>query len=70
MGPCLQARRDDGRTDAASRSCSSSRARPIGLRIAWGGFYALAFIPLTYWIDRTAHRTYLRRAGRLPAKKA
>jgi hypothetical protein len=37
---------------------------PIGLRLAWGTFYALAFIPLTYWIDRTAHRTYLKRVAR------
>jgi hypothetical protein len=43
---------------------------PIGLRIAWGAFYALAFIPLTYWIDRTAHRTYLRRIARQSEKKS
>lgn len=42
---------------------------PIGLRIAWGAFYALAFIPLTYWIDRTAYRTYLRRLAREGEKK-
>jgi hypothetical protein len=36
----------------------------IELRVAWGLFYALAFIPLTYWIDRTAYRTYLRRSTR------
>jgi hypothetical protein len=40
------------------------KSAPLGLRIAWGAFYALAFIPLTYWIDRTTHRTYLRRAAR------
>ena len=39
------------------------KSAPIGLRVAWGAFYALAFIPLTYWIDRTAYRTYLRRVG-------
>src|SRR5438094_343118 len=27
---------------------------PIGIRIAWGVFYAAAFIPLTYFVDRTA----------------
>jgi hypothetical protein len=43
---------------------------PIGLRIAWGAFYALAFIPLTYFIDRTAYRSYLRRAGRSADKKS
>ncbi len=35
------------------------KTAPIGLRVAWGAFYALAFIPLTYWIDRTTYRTYL-----------
>ncbi len=42
---------------------------PVGLRVASGSFYALAFIPLTYWIDRTAYRTYLRRVGRQIADK-
>ena len=42
---------------------------PVGLRVAWGAFYALAFIPLTYWIDRTAYRTYQRRVGRQTADK-
>ena len=42
----------------------------IELRIAWGLFYALAFIPLTYWIDRTAFRTYQRRVARQDEKKA
>jgi hypothetical protein len=37
---------------------------PIGLRIVWGLFYAVAFIPLTYWIDRTAYRSYLRRTAK------
>jgi len=41
----------------------------LGLRVAWGLFYALAFIPLTYWIDRTAHRTYLKRLARQSAPK-
>jgi hypothetical protein len=47
------------------------KSAPIGLRVAWGAFYALAFIPLTYWIDRTAYRTYLRRVNRqgAPNKK-
>jgi hypothetical protein len=42
----------------------------LPLRIAWGSFYALAFIPLTYWIDRTAYRTYLRRVAKQDQKKA
>lgn len=36
----------------------------LPLRIAWGVFYAVAFIPLTYWIDRTAYRAYLRRTAK------
>jgi len=45
------------------------KSAPIELRVAWGAFYALAFIPLTYWIDRTAYRTYLRRTSRQADKK-
>jgi hypothetical protein len=48
------------------------KSAAIELRLAWGLFYALAFIPLTYWIDRTAHRSYLKRQARdsgAPAKK-
>jgi len=41
----------------------------LPLRIAWGVFYAVAFIPLTYWIDRTAYRGYLRRAAKQSAKR-
>jgi hypothetical protein len=41
----------------------------LPLRIAWGVFYAVAFIPLTYWIDRTAYRGYLRRAAKQTAKR-
>src|SRR5690349_18620480 len=32
---------------------------PVVERVAIGVFYGLAFIPLTYWIDRTAYRSYL-----------
>jgi hypothetical protein len=46
------------------------KSAPIGIRVAWGAFYALAFIPLTYWIDRTAYRTYLRRVDRQSNKKS
>ena len=46
------------------------KSTSIQLRIAWGAFYALAFIPLTYWIDRTAYRTYLRRVDRQSGKKS
>jgi len=33
-------------------------------RVAIGVFYAAAFIPLTYWIDRTAYRSYQKRLAR------
>ncbi|MFL5954945.1 MAG: hypothetical protein ACJ76I_12660 [Gaiellaceae bacterium] len=46
------------------------KSAPLGLRIAWGAFYAAAFIPLTYWIDRTAYRTYQRRVARQSDKKS
>ncbi len=42
----------------------------LQIRIAWGLFYGLAFIPLTYWIDRTAYRTYQRRVARQADKKS
>jgi predicted lipid-binding transport protein (Tim44 family) len=40
-------------------------------RIGIGVFYAVAFVPLTYFIDRTAYRTYQRRVARAsePKKK-
>jgi hypothetical protein len=41
---------------------------PIATRLAWGVFYAAAFVPLTYWIDRTAYRTYQRRLAKNAAK--
>ena len=44
------------------------KSAPIGLRIAWGVFYALAFIPLTYWIDRTAYKSYQRRLAKQSSK--
>ena len=37
---------------------------PLPQRIGIGVFYGLAFIPLTYWIDRTAYRTYQRRVAK------
>ena len=36
--------------------------------LAWR-FYAAAFVPLTYWVDRTAYRTYLRRLERAAGVK-
>ena len=50
------------------------KSAPIGIRLAWGVFYAAAFVPLTYFVDRTAYRTYLRRleraaGGRRPRRR-
>jgi hypothetical protein len=42
---------------------------PLPQRIGIGLFYGLAFIPLTFWIDRTAYRTYQRRLAKQSAKK-
>jgi hypothetical protein len=46
------------------------KSAPLGIRLAWGVFYAAAFVPLTYFVDRTAYRTYLRRLERAGAKKS
>ena len=40
---------------------------PIGIRLLWGIFYAGAFVPLTYFIDRTAYRSYQRRVAKKSA---
>src|SRR5579885_3399401 len=42
---------------------------PIVQRLAIGIFYGVAFVPLTYWIDRTAYRSYLKRLARASGKK-
>jgi hypothetical protein len=42
---------------------------PLAVRIGWGLFYAAAFIPLTYFIDRMAYRSYERRLARADPKK-
>ncbi len=36
----------------------------VAQRVAIGVFYALAFVPLTYYVDRFAYRGYLRRQER------
>src|ERR1700720_1139983 len=41
------------------------RTKPLAGPIAIGGLYAIAFVPLTYWIDRFAYRSYLKRSGKL-----
>jgi hypothetical protein len=45
------------------------RSGPLPQRVAIGLLYGLAFIPLTYWIDRTAYRTYQRRLAKQGAPK-
>jgi hypothetical protein len=40
------------------------KSGPLPQRIAIGVFYAVAFVPLTYWIDRTAYRSHLKRIAR------
>jgi hypothetical protein len=42
---------------------------PIGGRVAIGLVYGMAFVPLTYFVDRTAYRAYLRRLERAKTKK-
>jgi hypothetical protein len=37
---------------------------PIGMRVLVGVFYAGAFVPLTYFVDRTAYRSYQRRLAK------
>ena len=39
-----------------------------GGRAVTATVYAIMFIPLTYWADRFAYRTYLRRTGAAPPK--
>jgi hypothetical protein len=45
------------------------KSAPIVVRVGWGVFYAAAFVPLTYFIDRTAYRSYQKRLARTNAKK-
>lgn len=42
------------------------RTAPIALRVGWGVLYAIAFVPLTYYVDRTAYRAYIRRSNAPP----
>jgi hypothetical protein len=45
------------------------RTQPIAVRVGWGVVYAVLFIPLTYFVDRTAYRAYQRRTGAAPKKR-
>jgi len=40
------------------------KSTPLAGRIAIGLLYGFAFVPLTYWIDRIAYRSYLKRSGK------
>lgn len=37
---------------------------PIAYRVLWGAIYAVGFVPLTYVIDRTAYRSFQKRAAK------
>lgn len=39
-------------------------------RAAIASIYAVAFIPLTYWVDRIAYRSYQKRMAKADAKKS
>jgi hypothetical protein len=41
---------------------------PLPQRLGIGIFYGVAFVPLTFWIDRTAYRTYERRVAKAAEK--
>jgi hypothetical protein len=45
------------------------KSQSLPQRLGFGAFYAVAFVPLTYFVDRTAYRTYLRRLERAGGKK-
>jgi hypothetical protein len=40
------------------------KGQSLVLRVVTGLLYAVAFVPLTYWIDRVTYRSYLRRSGK------
>jgi hypothetical protein len=40
------------------------KGQSLPARIGVGVLYAAAFVPLTYWIDRVAYRSYLKRSGK------
>jgi hypothetical protein len=46
------------------------KSGPVPQRLAIGLFYGIAFVPLTYLIDRTAYRSYQKRVARAGAKKS
>jgi hypothetical protein len=46
-----------------------NKHQAIAPRIAFSALYSLLFIPLTYLMDRTAYRSFLRRSGRDSGKR-
>jgi hypothetical protein len=40
------------------------KSTPLAARVGIGLLYAVAFVPLTHWIDRVAYRSYLKRSGK------
>jgi hypothetical protein len=42
----------------------------ISIRVLTSVAYSALFVPLTYLMDRTAYRTYLRRSGQKPPSKS
>lgn len=40
------------------------KSAPIAYRVMWGAIYAVGFVPLTYIVDRTAYRSFQKRAAR------
>jgi hypothetical protein len=46
-----------------------NRHSSIGARVLYSFGYSLLFVPLTYMMDRTAYRAFLRRSGRAPDTK-
>ena len=45
------------------------RGGALPQRVGIGVVYAVAFVPLTYWIDRTAYRSYQKRLARMSSPK-
>ena len=43
-----------------------SKNTPLASRLIGAAAYSLLFVPLTYLMDRTAYRTYVRRTGGAP----
>jgi hypothetical protein len=40
------------------------KSGPLAQRLSIGLIYAVAFVPLTYFVDRTAYRQYLKRTAK------